>query len=207
MGEQTVPESLDWDLWLGPAPMRPYNKGYHPFAWRGWKDFGTGALGDMACHILGAPNMALHLSKRKIVGVECIKKVGASPIQFPQASVIRFDFAAYGDMPPLKVYWYDGMKANPKIEGVPEGEWVGDPPFLRSGQGQRRGPAAGGEARGRLLGVEGLLEIGYGQPRQPERKQVAALRGDQRMKFVEHHEAKAGEDGPDTYSWNEGIAP
>ena len=53
MGEMPVPENLDWDLWLGPAPMRPYNKGYHPFAWRGWKDFGTGALGDMACHKIG----------------------------------------------------------------------------------------------------------------------------------------------------------
>jgi hypothetical protein len=150
--EEPVPATLDWDLWLGVAEKRPFTAGgrtepdrwggyfYLPFSWRGFYDFGAGALGDMACHILGAPNMALHLSKRKIVGVECIKKVGASPIQFPQASVIRFDFAAYGDMPPLKVFWYDGMKANPKIEGVPEGEWVGDPPFLRSGQGQRRAP-------------------------------------------------------------------
>ena len=66
----------------------------------------------MACHILGAPNMALHLSKRKVIGVECIKKEGASPFMFPKASVIRFDFAAYEDMPALKVFWYDGLKEN-----------------------------------------------------------------------------------------------
>ena len=72
---------------------------YQPFNWRGFYDFGCGALGDMACHILGAPNMALHLSNRKVVSVECIKKEGVSPFMFPKASVIRFDFAAYGNMP------------------------------------------------------------------------------------------------------------
>jgi hypothetical protein len=82
----------------------------------------------MACHILGAPNMALHLSRRKVVAVECIKKEGVSPFMFPKASVIRFDFAAYGGMPPLKIFWYDGIKETPKFPGVPEGEWLGDPP-------------------------------------------------------------------------------
>lgn len=154
--EEPVPPTLDWDLWLGVAEKRPYTGGgqkepdrwggffYQPFNWRGFYDFGCGALGDMACHILGAPNMALHLSKRKLVGVECIKKEGVSPFQFPKASTIRFDFAAYGDMPALKVFWYDGLKESPKVPGVPEGEWVGDPPFLASAMGGgRRGPAAG----------------------------------------------------------------
>ena len=137
-----IPSTLDWDLWLGIADQRPFtadgktepdsNGGffYEPHNWRGFYDFGCGALGDMACHILGAPNMALHLSNRKLLSVECIKKEGTSPFQFPKASVIRFDFAAYGDMPPLKVFWYDGLKETPKIEGVPEGEWLGDPPSL-----------------------------------------------------------------------------
>lgn len=149
-----VPDTLSWDLWLGVAADRPFTAGgktepdrwggffYQPFNWRGFYDFGCGALGDMACHILGAPNMALHLSKRKIVGVECIKKEGTSPFMFPKASVTRYDFAPYGDMPALKVFWYDGLKENPKVPGVPEGEWIGDPPFLTSGAqgGQRRGP-------------------------------------------------------------------
>ncbi|NWF85317.1 MAG: Gfo/Idh/MocA family oxidoreductase, partial [Bryobacteraceae bacterium] len=144
--EDPIPETLDWDCWLGVAEKRPYTAGgktepdrwggffYQPFNWRGFYDFGCGALGDMACHILGAPNMALHLSKRKIVGVECIKKEGTSPFMFPKASVTRYDFAAYGNMPALKIFWYDGLKESPKIPGVPEGEWIGDPPFLvRSG--------------------------------------------------------------------------
>lgn len=147
--EEPVPPTLDWDLWLGVAENRPFTAGgrtqpdrwggyfYLPFSWRGFFDFGAGALGDMACHILGAPNMALHLSKRKIVGVECVKKEGASPIQFPKSCTIRFDFAAYENMPPLKVYWYDGLKQSPKLDGVPAGEWVGDPPSLRSADPRR----------------------------------------------------------------------
>ena len=137
-----VPSTLDWDLWLGVAEKREFTAGgktepdrwggffYQPFNWRGFYDFGCGALGDMACHILGAPNMALHLSKRKVIGVECIKKEGVSPFMFPKASVIRFDFAAFGDMPALKIFWHDGMKESPKIDGVPEGEWIGDPPTI-----------------------------------------------------------------------------
>jgi hypothetical protein len=161
-----VPSTLDWDLWLGIAEKRPFTAAgktepdrwggffYQPFNWRGFYDFGCGALGDMACHILGAPNMALHLSKRKVIGVECTKKEGASPFMFPKGSVIRYDFAAYEDMPELKIYWYDGLKENPKIAGVPEGEWLGDPPFVprppqpgdASGTPRRSGPEEGGRS-------------------------------------------------------------
>jgi hypothetical protein len=158
--EDPVPETLDWDLWLGVAEKRPYTAGgktepdrwggffYQPFNWRGFYDFGCGALGDMACHILGAPNMALHLSERKIVGVECIKKEGTSPFMFPKASVTRYDFAPHGNMPALKVFWYDGLKESPKIPGVPEGEWIGDPPALMRGGGQGPGPGAAGAQGG-----------------------------------------------------------
>lgn len=154
----SVPSTLDWDLWLGVAEKRPFTAGgktepdkwggffYQPFNWRGFYDFGCGALGDMACHILGAPNMALHLSKRRIVGVEAIKKEGVSPFQFPKASVIRYDFAPYGDMPALKVFWYDGLKESPTIPGVPEGEWIGDPPYIKSATGSGGGPGMAGRA-------------------------------------------------------------
>lgn len=161
---EPVPPTLDWDLWLGVAENRPWTAGgkkepdrwggyfYQPFNWRGFYDFGCGALGDMACHILGAPNMALHLSKRKVIGVEAIKKEGTSPFMFPKASVIRFDFAPYEDMPALKVFWHDGMKQQPEIAGVPAGEWLGDPPSLMRPQaggqaGQRRGQGFGPNAR------------------------------------------------------------
>jgi hypothetical protein len=169
-----VPSTLNWDLWLGIATDRPFtadgktdpdpNGGffYQPFNWRGFYDFGCGALGDMACHILGAPNMALHLSQRKITAVECVKKEGTSSFMFPKASVIRYDFAPYGNMPALKIFWYDGMKETPKIEGVPDGEWLGDPPSLPGAFGRGgRGRGAGGQgmppggAAGRAAGGPG----------------------------------------------------
>src|SRR5664279_4413329 len=155
--EEPVPSTLDWDLWLGGAEKRPFTAGgktepdrwggffYQPFNWRGFYDFGCGALGDMACHILGASNMALHLSNRKVVSVECIQKEGASSFMFPKGSVIRYDFAAYGNMPALKIFWYDGLKETPKIPGAPEGEWLGDPPSLAraGGPGGGRGGQGG----------------------------------------------------------------
>jgi predicted dehydrogenase len=166
-----VPSTLDWDLWLGVAADRPFTAGgktepdrwggffYQPFNWRGFYDFGCGALGDMACHILGAPNMALHLSKRKVIAVECIKKEGVSPFMFPKASTIRFDFAPYGDMPALSVYWYDGLKESPKIAGVPDGEWVGDPPSIQTADG----PGGGGRGgRGGGGGAPPARPAGYG---------------------------------------------
>jgi Oxidoreductase family, NAD-binding Rossmann fold/Oxidoreductase family, C-terminal alpha/beta domain len=156
--EDPIPSTLDWDLWLGAAEKRAFTAGgktdpdrnggffYQPFNWRGFYDFGCGALGDMACHILGAPNMALHLSYRKVVSVECVKKEGVSPFMFPKGSVIRYDFAAYGNQPALKLFWYDGLKETPKIPGVPEGEWLGDPPSIpgAGGRGGGRGMAAAG---------------------------------------------------------------
>jgi len=156
-----VPETLDWDLWLGIAAQRDYTSGgegypeprfrgnfYQPFNWRGFYDFGCGALGDMACHILGAPNMALKLGAP--TSVECIKKEGSSDFQFPKASTIKFEFAARGNMPPVTLYWYDGLKEQPKIKGVPEGEYLGDLPRVGGGgRGQGRGAAGAAPAAGR----------------------------------------------------------
>ncbi len=179
--EEPVPDTLDWDLWLGVAEKRPFTAGgktepdrfggffYQPFNWRGFYDFGCGALGDMACHILGAPNMALHLSQRKIVGVECVKKEGASPFMFPKASVTRYDFAAYGDMPALKVFWYDGLKESPKITGVPEGEWIGDPPMIARPAGQGGAPGGGrGQGQGQG-GFPGMMRPAGNDFRSPGR--------------------------------------
>ena len=144
-----VPPTLDWDLWLGVAPSRPYTSGgngypteygnfYQPFNWRGFYDFGCGALGDMACHILGAPNLALRLGAP--TGVECVSQEGTSDFMFPKKSVIRFDFPARGNMPALKLFWYDGMKETPEIPGVPKGELLGDLPSRRQPEGQPRAP-------------------------------------------------------------------
>ncbi|MBI4906097.1 MAG: Gfo/Idh/MocA family oxidoreductase [Acidobacteria bacterium] len=105
--EEPVPDTLNWDVWLGTAAMRPYSKTYAPFNWRGWFDFGCGALGDMACHILGAPNMALLLGAP--TSVEVVRQEGKNPYTFPRKSVTRFEFPARKNMPPLTLYWYDAM--------------------------------------------------------------------------------------------------
>jgi hypothetical protein len=135
---EPVPDTLDWDLWLGIAEKRPYTTGgpdyksplsghfYQPGNWRGFYDFGCGALGDMACHILGAPNLALQLGAP--ASVECIQMEGPSEFMFPKKSVIRYDFPARGSMPPVKLFWHDGLKEAPQIPGVPEGELLGDLP-------------------------------------------------------------------------------
>ncbi|MGA8026611.1 MAG: Gfo/Idh/MocA family oxidoreductase [Bryobacteraceae bacterium] len=129
--ESPVPPTLDWDLWLGIDSDRPYSDKYLPFAWRGFWDYGCGALGDMACHILGAPNMALKLGAP--ISVECVKQEGKSEYYYPAKSVIRFDFPARGDMPPVKIFWYDGLTEQPDIPGVPPGEILGDLPRERHG--------------------------------------------------------------------------
>ncbi len=122
--EAPVPDTFDWDLWLGVAEWRPYSPNIAPHHWRGYPEYGCGAIGDMACHILGTPNMALNL--RDPISVECEHQEGKGKYTFPKAARIRFDFPARGTMPAVKVYWHDGMKAQPAIPGIPEGELLGD---------------------------------------------------------------------------------
>ena len=122
--QEPVPATLDWDAWLGCAPHRSYSPAYAPHHWRGFPEFGCGAIGDMACHILGTPNMALRLSAP--ISVECIRQEGKGKYTFPKASVIRFGFPARGSMPPVTVFWHDGLLKQPDIEGVPAGELLGD---------------------------------------------------------------------------------
>jgi len=125
-----VPSSVDWDLWLGVAKERPYSDDYLPFTWRGFYDFGLGALGDMACHILGAANMALCLGAPS--SVECVRQEDTSDIYFPAKSVVRFDFPERPGMPPVKIFWYDAMREEqPSFEGAPQGEILGDLPRNR----------------------------------------------------------------------------
>ena len=109
---EPVPDHLDWDLWLGPAPYRPYNKGYCPFKWRGWWDFGTGALGDIACHNLSPVVKALRLEFP--VSVECIHQKNMNEQTYPTESIIRYDFARRGNFDPLVLYWHDGL-LKPKL--------------------------------------------------------------------------------------------
>jgi hypothetical protein len=114
-GSDPVPPELDWDLWLGPAAFRPYKKGvYHSFAWRGWYDFGTGALGDMACHTVNMPFRALKMGYPTVV--ECEETSQLYPETFPKTSRIRFEFPARDGMPPLKFWWYDGSPDDKQLK-------------------------------------------------------------------------------------------
>jgi predicted dehydrogenase len=106
-----VPADLDWDLWLGAAPQRPFHPAYHPRAWRGWFDFGTGALGDMAVHNIDPLFYALDLGAP--VAAEC--QSSALPAEaYPEWQVITFEFGAQGSQPAFKAYWHDGGKLPPK---------------------------------------------------------------------------------------------
>jgi predicted dehydrogenase len=120
----SIPKTLNWDLFIGPAPMRPFNEIYTPWNWRGWWDFGTGAFGDMACHILDPVYQALKLGYPE--------KVRGSSTSFntesaPQAETVEFSFPARENMPklampPVKVYWYDGGLYPVLSDLLPEGE-------------------------------------------------------------------------------------
>jgi len=104
-GTPKVPDSVNWDVWLGPAADRPYNPAYHPFKWRGYWDFGTGALGDMACHIMDVPYWALNLRNPAVVEAFGDGMTSESP---PKWSIIRYEFPQLGERPPVKMIWYDG---------------------------------------------------------------------------------------------------
>lgn len=126
--KQEVPDSLDWDLWLGPAPHCDYNKAYLPFSWRGWWDFGTGALGDMACHIMDMPFWACELGSPTTVEAE---QGGNTLVSPPKWSTIKYQFAARKgastgkQLPAVEYIWYDGRngaKQNGPGADIMEGE-------------------------------------------------------------------------------------
>ncbi|HPO16462.1 MAG TPA: Gfo/Idh/MocA family oxidoreductase [Candidatus Hydrogenedentes bacterium] len=109
-----VPDTLDWDLWLGPAKYRPYHPIYCPLTWRGWWDFGTGPLGDMGCHILDPAFWGLKLGHP--VSVEATTthwEKEVSEETYPRAAIIRYQFPARGKMPPVALTWYDGRLLPP----------------------------------------------------------------------------------------------
>jgi len=112
---EPVPDTLDWDLWLGPAPWRPYHSCYLPFKWRGWWDFGGGALADMACHVIDPVFWALKL--KYPVSVEaCATKVNNET--FPLASIVHYEFPAREGMPKVLLHWYDGGMKPPRPDAL-----------------------------------------------------------------------------------------
>jgi predicted dehydrogenase len=172
-GTPPVPATLDWDLWLGPAPQRPYNPAYLPFVWRGWWDFGTGALGDIGCHAmdpvfralkLGAPLSVQGASTR--VNEETFPLGSMVTWEFPARSaepqaINRFTASLTGaaaggiEMPACKLVWYDGGLRPPRPDGLPDGAQMGDNGRLLVGDkgfilGNKVFPAACAEAAAKI---------------------------------------------------------
>ncbi|MBN1844463.1 MAG: Gfo/Idh/MocA family oxidoreductase [Sedimentisphaerales bacterium] len=118
-----VPDTLDWDLWLGPAPERPYHPCYLPFSWRGWWDFGTGVLGDIGCHQLDPVFRALKLGYP--ARVEACSS-GVNDETAPLASVVRYEFPARQDTPSVALSWYDGGLMPPRPPELEPNRRLGD---------------------------------------------------------------------------------
>ena len=108
-----VPKTLNWDLWIGPAPMRPYHSAYLPFNWRGWWDFGTGAIGDMACHTMNLPYMSLKLGLPTSVIAELTTPLNEETA--PMGCKVTFEFAARGKLPPVTIHWYERRQPPAKL--------------------------------------------------------------------------------------------
>ncbi|MBK8003149.1 MAG: Gfo/Idh/MocA family oxidoreductase [Gemmatimonadetes bacterium] len=136
-----VPPTMDWNLWLGPAPERPYSPAYAPFNWRGWWDFGTGALGDMACHGMDAAFWAFDLGLPTRVTPETSKLYAETA---PKTSRVTYEFPARGGRGPITVYWRDGGLWPPRPDGLPDNMswppeeiggqmWVGDTGAILAG--------------------------------------------------------------------------
>lgn len=124
----SIPSTLAWDLWLGPAAERPYNPAYVPSTWRGWWDFGTGALGDMGCHIIDHPVWALKLgfptsvqSHVPFVGT-LIEKDKLNKETYPLAATTYYEFPARGNLPAVNMIWYDGGLMPPQPAEMPAGQ-------------------------------------------------------------------------------------
>jgi predicted dehydrogenase len=105
-----VPKHLHWDEWIGPAPYRDFHDGLHPVAWRGWRDFGTGNLGDFGNHLLDGVFWAL--DPGHAASVEAIEQVGGSVDRYPRYNALRWAFPARGDRPAFTAHWYDGGEKN-----------------------------------------------------------------------------------------------
>ena len=117
-----VPASLNWDLWIGPAPMRPYHPAYHPAVWRAWLDFGCGMMGDRGAHTLDPVVWALKLGWPTSIEAT---SMGLNADTHPLASVVTYQFPARGNLPPVKLTWYEGLRA-PRPAELEDGRAMGD---------------------------------------------------------------------------------
>jgi predicted dehydrogenase len=144
---ETAPEGLNWDLWLGPAQERSYNHAYLPFVWRGWTDFGCGALGDMGSYSFDTIFRVLKLGAPEIVEASSTDRYQES---YPVASIVRYHFPARGEMPPVKFTWYDGG-----LKPARPDELEDNRPFRGEGEEDDEGLLFVGDAGKILCGFNG----------------------------------------------------
>lgn len=117
-----VPGTMEWDLWIGPSPWHPYHPAYAPFRWRGWWDFGAGALGDMGAHILDQPFWSLDLGYPETIHASSTPFNDAT---FPTGSIVHYEFAARGSRPAVELNWYDGGITPPRPDTLEPGKPIG----------------------------------------------------------------------------------
>jgi len=116
VGTPPVPKHLKWNLWLGPAHVRPYHPAYHPLAWRNWWDFGNGRLGDMGCNVMDLPFSALDLAHPLTIEAEGPGSIGREVA--PPWIISRWTFGRRGKQPPVELTWYDGNKRPELLKDV-----------------------------------------------------------------------------------------
>ncbi len=168
IGSDPVPSNLNWDCWLGTAPLRPYKKDiYHHFKWRGFFDFGTGAFGDMACHTMNLPFRGLKL--KDVVAAKCLEIVDKNDETYPSKSIVKLVYAARWGQPEVDLYWYDG-NLKPSAEVMPQ-------VIATLGAVPKTGCL--------IIGDKGMLcsTNDYGQ------EAYVALKGEQKMRSTSKHEA------------------
>lgn len=165
-----VPDGFDWDLWLGPAPYRPYHPAYHPWTWRNWLDFGTGLLGDLGLHKLSTVFKALNLGHPLSVEASATK---LSTETFPLGEIVRFEFPARGDMPPVTLTWYDGGLKPPRPAELEPDDMMRDVIYIGD-KGKLMGERLIPESR-----MENYKKPPKTLPRSPGQYQewIAAIRG------------------------------
>lgn len=142
--EESVPDTLDWQAWLGPMPMRPYSSYFVPYNWRGFYAFGTGQIGNWATHSAGPVHHALMLGAP--TSVEAVSQTNPSKLTFPDRATIRLDFPARGPMPAVKVFYHDSARAtDPDVFRVPgmENETILPPPNNLTEKGRPMGTPRG----------------------------------------------------------------
>ncbi|HPO15127.1 MAG TPA: Gfo/Idh/MocA family oxidoreductase [Candidatus Hydrogenedentes bacterium] len=169
--EQPIPETLDWDLFTGSAPMHPYNKGYHPHVWRGWFAYGCGSLGDMGCHIMDPAFWGMKLGEVETYSAEIVASEGCNDLSYPVFATVKYSFPARGGMPPFEMYWYDNGNLPKRPEGIPADQELGD-----------------GENGSLFIGDKGCITVGtYGtRPRlMPNERMIGYTKPDPTLPLVE----------------------